>query len=182
MKKNDGTAYPRTELVLSVDRWATVHGDLEPLNYTRGAMIKGDWKILINEYHNAWYAPLTSEEWNSYGKAEQEETGASVGDCTTDYESPMHSRLFNITADPNEETDLWKEFPKVAAELEAYLSSVAVIRPGWQRVMEARAAGVWEKNSWHMVPWCDCDCVELGTLSVPGQLHPSSMPTTTPQL
>ena len=122
---NKGWGYgdgARSEVVLNVDRWHT-NSDftVSPLNFTRGAVISGDWKLILNEYDNRWYAPLTLEEWQSNGnysvglsddtlRPSLTGTKGTLHDCGTDMGVNFTSYLFNITADPNETTNLIEEY------------------------------------------------------------------------
>ena len=63
---------PRTKLVLNIDRWSTSSNNMNiyPLNFSRAAYIEGDMKLILNEYDNQWFTPLTRAEWDEYGQAE----------------------------------------------------------------------------------------------------------------
>jgi len=161
----------RDEIVLNVDRWHT-NSDftISPLNFTRGAVIRGDWKLILNEYDNRWYKPLTLEEWQSNGNysvglsddtLRPSGTGSTKGvghDCGDDMGKNMTSYLFNITNDPHETDNLITQYGSIASTLQLYLESYSVKKPAYQREMETKAVGVFEKNFRHLVPWCEIDC------------------------
>jgi len=164
----------RSEIVLNVDRWATAEDfTLYPLNFTRGAVISGDWKLILNEYENRWYAPLTLAQWQSdsnYTVGPSDDTlrptatGSSKTtkeDCGTSHGVNFTSYLFNITADPYETNNVITEYPKIASRLQLYLETYEVHAPAYQRRMETKAVGVFEKNYRHMVPWCEVNCGEM---------------------
>lgn len=150
------TDYPRDEIILNIDHWATTEGDLlSPMNFSRGAIISGDFKLIMNEFDNNWYWPLSLKEWSDVGSSTR-----TISDCTMDYTKPMHTRLFNITADPNEEVDLWQIEPEIVERLHTLYKEAMkeMVAPAYEREMDDAACGVWEKYENHFVPWCEVDC------------------------
>ena len=159
----------RDEIILNIDRWHTpdcISGDddeyctenLEPTGFSRGAVIRGEFKFILNEYENSWFAPETETEWDSTGEADFSSTGRAIQDCTQDYSNPIRSKLFNITADPYEQNNLLTDLPEVASEFQKYLEEKEVSKPAWQPSFPAEASSVWEKSSHYLVPWCELEC------------------------
>ena len=75
--------------------------------------------------------------------------------------SDFTSYLFNITADPSETNNVITEYAHIASGLQLYLETYEVHAPAFQRRMETKATGVFEKNYRHMVPWCEINCGEM---------------------
>ena len=88
-------------------------------------------------------------------------TGYTITDCTQDYSNPIRSRLFNITADPAEEHNLLELLPHLASQMQEFLENTKISLPAWQPEFTEKATGKWEKSDYHLVPWCELEC--LGT-------------------
>lgn len=169
---------PRTSMILNIDKWITgSEFELLPINFTRGAMVLGDLKLILNEYDNRWYRPLAPAEVRSsnysywgYGlhqngtlRFDGVDNGTisskgRLGDCGQVHGVNYTSYLFNITADPAETVNLIHDFPQIASEMQYIMESYEVHPPAYERVMETKASGVFQKNFRHFVPWCEENC------------------------
>lgn len=149
-------SFPRTELILNIDRWATSTDNLaiHPLNFTRGALIVGDWKFIANEYEMSWYSP---QHLDSSESRRLSNSSSKISDCGYSG-GTINSYLFNLTADPREENNLVDQEPEVASQLRGILDNMEIDDPAWQREMTETACSVFVKNKDHYVPWCDVDC------------------------
>ena len=86
-----------------VDDDAICHKSLYPTGFSRGALISGEWKFILNEYETKWYTPLDTSQWDQFGKVDLSSTGRSIQDCTEDYSNPIRNKLYNIVEDPTEQ-------------------------------------------------------------------------------
>eukprot|EP00622_Pseudochattonella_farcimen_P005755 FR741424.1.p1 GENE.FR741424.1~~FR741424.1.p1 ORF type:complete len:235 (+),score=22.31 FR741424.1:80-706(+) len=156
------TSGSRQEIILNIDRWHTgsTNMKLRVLNFTRAAIISGDFKFLLNEFENDWYEPVTAQAWMDDPMAISEKTtGRSLGtDCSIDYNKPMSSYLFNITADPTESNNLVDQFPHHVSHFTKLLAEYDIDTTAYQRTMSTRAFGAFSKAGNYFVPWCEHDC------------------------
>lgn len=119
-----GGASPRTEFLLNIDPCAG-HGACAG---GEAAYRMGDWKLLVNVSDDTWYPVPTSEEEERAMAATSGRAARAGGvEWTGATAAATSSYLFNITADPNEQTDLYTQFPDVVAAISAKIDAMAEV-------------------------------------------------------
>mmetsp|Transcript_7740 Transcript_7740/g.14562 ORF Transcript_7740/g.14562 Transcript_7740/m.14562 type:complete len:566 (+) Transcript_7740:82-1779(+) len=130
----------RTEVLLGLQGKNQATGEYK--GYTTGALIVGEWKLVHNEVETATYSPPTTAEgaWTEVAKAG---SAATV------------SALYNIAADPNEETDLQEAYPFVYEYLLQRLGwhEERALQSEYCALKDTSAYEVWAANGGFVGPW-----------------------------
>lgn len=155
--------HPRSEIVHNIDLWEfptpeTAVGLTEEATGLRGALRRGDMKLIMHTWPQGWYKPPTDTD-----NVEPGVTAHPIEDCN----SPparynVSNWLFNITADPNEERNLYHlvEYKPIRDELKEYLSTLAdtMSTPEWVGE-DPRAIETFRSFQDFITPWKEIDVV-----------------------
>lgn len=129
---------PRSWLIHNINIYDSDTSGLTSLGYTYAALRYGDWKLILNEQNESIY------RLNDYSSAPSCE-GTSGGNV---------SALFNISADPQETTDLWDLYPDVVSKLKRKIDRLKDdMYESVYKSSDVDAVRVWEDYDRFVTPW-----------------------------
>lgn len=154
-----GAVAPRSEMLYNIDTFVEEMSGVGPsvlvedTHHFRAALRVGKWKLLLDEYCMGYFDPTTDEEMSLAGITET----CNVTSCAApDASSARHSYLFDLTADPNETTNLIDTYPDIASSLKDRILEFAetMTDPSWHSI-DMAAYSTWSDNKFFISPWID---------------------------